>query len=189
MGALGIGAALPAGPATTQEAVVSPQGRCVVMGERPTREELPRALQLGDDCLESGALEPGDKGLHRVEDECPQGSSLALNILFQFDSDALTIDAQRLLQTVATVMTDFPTCRFLLEGHTDATDPEEYHLDLSNRRAQAVEEHLRALKVEPERLSAVGYGETQLLFPEGPLTSDNRRVEIAIRGSVEEARR
>jgi hypothetical protein len=97
VGALGIGAALPAGPATTQEAVVSPQGRCVVMGERPTREELPRALQLGDDCLESGALEPGDKGLHRVEDECPQGSSLALNILFQFDSDALTIDAQRLL--------------------------------------------------------------------------------------------
>jgi outer membrane protein OmpA-like peptidoglycan-associated protein len=86
------------------------------------------------------------------------------------------------LQTVATVMTDFPTCRFLLEGHTDATGPEEYDLDLSNRRAHAVEEHLRTLKVEPELLSAVGYGETQLLFPEAPPTPDNRWVEIAIGG-------
>ena len=37
-------------------------------------------------------------------------------------------------------MGEFPTCRFMLEGHTDAYGPDAYNLDLSNRRAKAVEE-------------------------------------------------
>lgn len=118
----------------------------------------------------------------------PWASGRRANIPFQSDADALTIDAQEVLQGVAAVMTDFPTCRFLLEGYTDATSPEEYNLDLLNRRAQAVEAHLRALKVEAGRLSTVGYGETRLLLPEAPPTADNRRVEIAMGEPVEQGR-
>jgi outer membrane protein OmpA-like peptidoglycan-associated protein len=172
-------------PVLAQELITTPDGRCVVSyGDRqPTVEEMKRAL-LGDDCIRT-------RGLRRDESAatsptgatCPRGSSLALNIHFAFDSAVLTEEARRQLADVARVMGEFPTCRFVLEGHTDATGPEAYNLDLSNRRALAVEEHLMSLNVPPH-VAAVGRGETTLLVPEEPNAGKNRRVEVLIDGDA-----
>jgi hypothetical protein len=62
---------------------------------------------------------------------------------------------------------------------TNATSPQEYNPDLPNVSCRPVEAHLRALKVDPERLSAIGSGDASLLFPKVPLRADNCRVEIA----------
>jgi OOP family OmpA-OmpF porin len=170
--------------ATAQETIIAPDGRCVVSyGDRqPTADEMKQALELGENCLRT-------RGLRRestTQDErmsCPRGSSLALNIRFEFDSAVLTDDARRQLEEVAEVMGEFPTCRFMLEGHTDAYGPDAYNLSLSDRRAKAVEERLTSLHVQPQRLDAVGLGKTRPLLPEAPYAGENRRVEIMIEGN------
>ena len=85
--------------AMAQETMIAPDGRCVVSyGDRqPTVDEMKHALELGENCLrtrglrrESSAAEPGTS--------CPRGSSLALNISFEFNSAILTEDARRQLE-------------------------------------------------------------------------------------------
>jgi outer membrane protein OmpA-like peptidoglycan-associated protein len=168
-----------------QETIITPDGRCVVSyGDRqPTVEEMKHALELGENCFRTRGLrrEPNPVA---TEGACPRGSSLALNIHFQFDSAALTEEARRQLQQVAEVMGEFPTCRFMLEGHTDAYGPDAYNLDLSNRRALAVEEHLTRLRIQAQRLVAVGLGKTRPLRPDAPYADENRRVEIMIDGNA-----
>ena len=168
-----------------QETIITPDGRCVVSyGDRqPTVEEMKHALELGPNCLRTRGLrrETSPAG---TPGTCPRGSSLALNIHFEFDSAALTEDARHQLEQVAQVMGEFPTCRFMLEGHTDAYGPDAYNLDLSNRRALAVEEHLATLNVQAQRLVAVGLGKTRPLRPDAPFAGENRRVEIMIDGNA-----
>jgi outer membrane protein OmpA-like peptidoglycan-associated protein len=168
-----------------QETIITPDGRCVVSyGDRqPTVEEMKHALELGENCFRTRGLrrEPSPVA---TEGACPRGSSLALNIHFQFDSAVLTEEARRQLQQVAEVMGEFPTCRFMLEGHTDAYGPDSYNLDLSNRRALAVEEHLTRLRIQAQRLVAVGLGKTRPLRPDAPYADENRRVEIMIDGNA-----
>jgi outer membrane protein OmpA-like peptidoglycan-associated protein len=70
----------------------------------------------------------------------------------------------------------------LLEGHTDSTGSEEYNLELSRKRSQAVASYLATQNVNPTRFTTVGYGESQPIasneIPEG--RAQNRRVEVAI---------
>ena len=171
-------------PVLAQETIMTPD-RCVVSyGDRqPTVEEMKHALELGENCLKTRGLRREDSAV-ATGAPCPRGSSLALDIRFEFDSALLTENARRQLEQVAQVIGEFPTCRFMLEGHTDAHGPDAYNLDLSNRRAQAVEEHLTALNIQAQRLAAVGQGETRPLVPDAPYAGENRRVEIMIDGGV-----
>ena len=168
-----------------QETIITPDGRCVVnYGDRqPTVEEMKQALELGENCFKTRGLRRENSAVG-TEASCPRGSSLSLNIHFQFDSAVLTEDARRQLQQVAEVMGEFPTCRFMLEGHTDAYGPDAYNLELSNRRALAVEEQLTRLKIQAQRLVAVGLGKTRPLRPDAPYADENRRVEIMIDGNA-----
>jgi outer membrane protein OmpA-like peptidoglycan-associated protein len=168
-----------------QETIVAPDGRCVVSyGDRePTVDEMKRALELGEDCLRTRGLRR-ESSAAGADASCPRGSSLALNIRFAFDSADLTEDARRQLADVAQVMGEFPTCRFMLEGHTDAYGPDTYNLELSNERAKAVRQQLTTLDVEAQRLVAIGLGKKRPLLPEAPYAGENRRVEIMIDGGA-----
>ncbi|WP_160000722.1 OmpA family protein, partial [Roseomonas sp. 18066] len=71
--------------------------------------------------------------------------------------------------------------RFRIEGHTDSVGPAAMNLALSGRRALAVRALLvRYYGVDPARLEAVGYGDSQLLVPTGPEVPEmaNRRVQV-----------
>ena len=170
--------------AMAQEMIIAPDGRCVVSyGDRqPTVDEMKHALELGENCLRTRGLRR-ESSTQETRTSCPRGSSLALNIRFEFDSAVLTDDARRQLEEVAQVMGEFPTCSFMLEGHTDAYGPDAYNLNLSDQRAKAVEERLTGLNVQPQRLVAVGLGKTRPLLPDAPYAGENRRVEIMIDGS------
>ena len=73
--------------------------------------------------------------------------------------------------------------RILLEGHTDSVGTNEYNMELSQRRAQAVVNQLtKQFKIRPKRLTALGFGE---IYPVASnLTekgkSKNRRVSLFI---------
>lgn len=98
-------------------------------------------------------------------------------MLFDFDSATLKAGAYPELDRVATVLNKYPKTTILIQGHTDASGPEDYNQALSEKRAQAVKNALIQRGVQEVRLYAVGYGESQ------PISSDpaaNRRVTIVI---------
>ncbi|OBS51385.1 hypothetical protein A8B73_16550 [Methylosinus sp. 3S-1] len=68
---------------------------------------------------------------------------------------------------------------FLIMGHTDARGSAKLNQKLSERRANAVKKVLVAeYGVAPERLVAVGYGQTHLKNPNDGFASENRRVQV-----------
>ena len=69
-----------------------------------------------------------------------------------------------------------------VQGHTDERGDDAYNLDLSDRRAHAVEKYLTDKGVDAKRLTAQGYGETQPLIREHNerAWSKNRRVAFLI---------
>jgi outer membrane protein OmpA-like peptidoglycan-associated protein len=107
-----------------------------------------------------------------------------LEVRFEFDSADLTPMAQAILDNLATALTtDLAPYRFVLEGHTDAVGGDGYNLTLSERRAEAVQRYLLELyRIEPERMTAIGKGERELLLPDQPTAAPNRRVRVVNRG-------
>jgi outer membrane protein OmpA-like peptidoglycan-associated protein len=76
--------------------------------------------------------------------------------------------------------------RILIEGHTDSDGSNEYNLELSSLRAEAVRSVLVAGGVSPDRIETRGYGETRPIAPNTSASgkAQNRRVEIVIEGSA-----
>ncbi len=98
-------------------------------------------------------------------------------VLFDFDSAQLKPGGQVELNRVAEVLKRYNQTTITVEGHTDSTGPEEYNLQLSQRRAQAVKDALIQRGVEEWRVKAVGFGESQ---PSSSSNAQNRRVNIRI---------
>jgi OOP family OmpA-OmpF porin len=88
----------------------------------------------------------------------------------------------RVLNQVAQLLTDYPSMRLSIEGHTDSNGSDDFNQKLSDNRANAVKEYLGTLGIALDRLEAVGFGESK------PIASNrtargketNRRVEFRI---------
>ena len=106
------------------------------------------------------------------------------DILFAVDSAVLSADAKYSLDDFARVMLDFPKTAILIQGHTDSTGTEEYNQRLSERRAEAVFNHLALREVDPSRMRPIGYGEGYPVADNTTSTgrAQNRRVSILVRG-------
>lgn len=99
------------------------------------------------------------------------------DVFFDFDSSILKPGAYAEVGRVADVLNRYPQTTIRVEGHTDATGPETYNQQLSERRAQAVQSALVQRGVDSRRVYTVGFGESQ------PISSNNaanRRVNIVI---------
>uniref|UniRef100_UPI0011AE2E58 OmpA family protein n=1 Tax=Methylobacterium sp. B34 TaxID=95563 RepID=UPI0011AE2E58 len=72
---------------------------------------------------------------------------------------------------------------FLIAGHTDAKESEQYNQRLSEARAKAARDHLIFFyDIDPKRLQAIGYGKSRLIAPSEPDSAINRRVQILNQG-------
>jgi len=80
------------------------------------------------------------------------------------------------------VLMDAPELRIRVEGHTDSQGDEEQNVSLSQARAEAVVRHLLALRVDKERLEAIGFGPSRPVDTNRTESgrSNNRRVELHI---------
>lgn len=106
------------------------------------------------------------------------------NILFDFDQAVLRPEVEEALSKIADVLARYPDIKFYVEGHTDNLGSDDYNLDLSRRRAQAVANFLGEHGVASERMEIAGYGETQ---PKADNETEegrqlNRRVDLVIPG-------
>ena len=133
---------------------------------------------------------PGTPAGANVDDRGCLVSIELTDVEFEFDSFELTANAKtyvdRIAEEIMSQVDPQGQGRLELRGHTDSRGAESYNQRLSERRAQAVLDHM--LEVEPgleayrSRISAIGFGESQ------PIASNdtdegrqrNRRVEFHI---------
>ncbi|MFZ1694494.1 MAG: OmpA family protein [Flavobacteriales bacterium] len=119
--------------------------------------------------------------IHQVEPAV--GTRVRLdNVQFEFDKAELLPGYEKELEKLVDLMTDFPYLRVEIEGHTDDQGSDEYNLKLSDARAKAVVDYLLKKKVEKERLTWKGYGESKPLQPNTNEANRaiNRRVEFRV---------
>ncbi len=91
---------------------------------------------------------------------------LAADTLFEFDKSVLTPAAETNLKRTAELVRQGGRGTVTIIGHTDAKGDEEYNLDLSRRRADAVAAWLRAQPGMNGRAFAVeGHGEAEPIAP------------------------
>ena len=114
--------------------------------------------------------------------------------LFAFDSADL--QPSEILAKLATLLKRNPKATFTIEGYTDSIGTDEYNLDLSQRRAEAVKQYLaQTLAIDPNRIKTRGYGASKFIvsphfLPPNASQADydfeigrqhlNRRVVISI---------
>lgn len=124
----------------------------------------------------------------RLEPLYEIGKAIAIqNIHYDFDKDNIRKDAARILDELVRTLRDNPTLEIELGSHTDSRGIDVYNLDLSQRRARSVVNYLVSRGISRTRLTAKGYGETQLLnrCKNGVKCSEaehqaNRRTEFKI---------
>ena len=109
------------------------------------------------------------------------------NIYYDYDDDKILLDAEQDLNVILELMNEYPDMVIELSSHTDARGLTKYNEDLSQRRANSAKSWLLSRGVTDERITAVGYGESQILNQcvNGVKCSDeehrfNRRTEFKI---------
>ncbi len=110
-------------------------------------------------------------------------------VFFETARAVIMADSHALLSEVANLLLASPRITLLeVAGHTDAQGPDDYNLELSQARADAVVSYLRSQGVAASRLQASGYGETAPIADEASEQgrAQNRRVEFNIKGSAPE---
>jgi len=83
------------------------------------------------------------------------------DIHFDFDKSTLKPEAQIILKRNIQILKDNPKAQVRIAGYTSASGTEEYNQKLSERRARSVQEYLvNEGIITPDRLSTIGYGES-----------------------------
>ena len=107
----------------------------------------------------------------------------AKNIEFETGSDRIRTTSFKDLDNVVAIMNQYKDLKVNIDGHTDNVGKESANVDLSMRRAIAVNDYLVKKGVNQNRLAASGYG------PSKPVATNNtaegrqknRRVELNIK--------
>jgi len=135
-------------------------------------------------------LDSDGDGILDSADQCPNtprgadvnsvGCWIVKGLRFDFNSAVVKPEYHPLLERVADILKENPGLRVEIQGHTDSIGPEEYNMQLSKERAQAVADYLAGHGICPDLMIVVGVGEAD------PVASNdteegrakNRRVQI-----------
>lgn len=118
-----------------------------------------------------------------------KGTVLVLeHIYFDFNKSEIKPEAYQDLNLLENYMKKHPTAKIEIAGHTDSKGNARHNHNLSQRRAEAIRQHLISTGIKASRLVAVGYGEDKPIAPnENEDGTDNpegrklnRRTEVII---------
>lgn len=125
-----------------------------------------------------------------IEQKEDQTLVLSGDVLFDFDSDQLTLEGQRALDRVAqSVLSEFNSPSMLIVGYTDRFGSAAYNLELSQSRADTVADYLADEGIQRAEIRTMGRGAADPLVecPGAVATQSvtdclrpNRRVEITV---------
>ena len=104
------------------------------------------------------------------------------NLFFDYNKSIIQPESYSELRRMADVLRRNQTVRIMINGHTDDVGSDDYNLQLSKDRAQAVLEYFVNQGVQSSQIETQGLGKTQPVAPndsnEG--RQKNRRVEFII---------
>jgi len=112
------------------------------------------------------------------------GSIVLRDVYFELNKATLLPESQDKLDEAGQALEKFGDLKLEVQGHTDSRGTAKYNEKLSRERAAAVRDYLLAhFHLAPDNLTAVGYGESQLVV--SPEKSDedyamNRRVVLKV---------
>ncbi|MBT8214207.1 MAG: OmpA family protein, partial [Acidimicrobiia bacterium] len=116
-----------------------------------------------------------------IDDDAISGN-LRGGATFGVASARLTPELESLLDIAAGILLRNPGVGAIIEGHTDSRGRADDNLGLSEDRALAAARYLEARGVAPQRLTAVGYGETSPIADNSTAEgrAENRRIEFVL---------
>lgn len=85
------------------------------------------------------------------------------SIYYDFDDDKILPQSEPDLQFLTDLMQQYPDMKIELSSHTDAQGRSDYNEKLSQRRADSAKKWIVAKGITSDRITAVGYGEKQIL--------------------------
>jgi outer membrane protein OmpA-like peptidoglycan-associated protein len=108
--------------------------------------------------------------------------TLKSDFSFDFDSAVIKPGAEDEIARIAAVLIKYPQTNISIEGHTDSKGAEEYNMDLSKNRAEAVKASLIGRGLTSSRLQTIGFGESKPVATNDTEAGrqQNRRVRIVI---------
>ncbi len=124
-----------------------------------------------------------NKGCPKVKEAALKVFEKALNgVKFQSGKDKLTGSSRPILNQVVAIMRENPSYNLKIKGHTDSSGDDAKNMELSTKRAKAVEKYLIDNGVAETRLTADGFGETIPVADNKTSKGRalNRRVELQV---------
>jgi OOP family OmpA-OmpF porin len=104
------------------------------------------------------------------------------NVYFDVDKATIKPESYKQLDDLVELMKLKKGMEIEIAGHTDNTGSKEHNLELSQARAEAVKKYLVKKGIDPKRIVAKGYGDSEPIAtndtPEG--RAKNRRIEVRI---------
>ena len=158
-----------------EEAYINPDGTINFKKLKPNTNYFVRVSKEGYDVQEKMITTDSSSKpmefifkMHKTEKPVTIGSDLAKtfnisNIYFDLDKSNIRKDAAVDLAKVVEVMKENPTMKISIRSHTDSRQTDAYNLRLSERRAQSTMQWMIKNGISADRLTAKGYGESQLI--------------------------
>jgi OmpA-OmpF porin, OOP family len=137
-----------------------------------------------EDTCPTEAGTKANKGCPEVKEEVKQLFAQALTgVKFETGKDIIKTESYTILDNVVKVMNENPSYKLRIFGHTDNVGDPAKNLDLSDRRAKAVQKYLTDKGVNAARLlSAQGKGDKEPIADNATKEgrAQNRRVEFKV---------
>ena len=136
----------------------------------PDQLETPNGYQDSDGC-------PDD-----VPKAVKRFTGVIKGITFRSNSDVILRSSNRTLDAAVKVLQEYPDLKLEIQGHTDDIADDDYNMELSQRRADAVKAYFVGKGIDEARLIAKGFGETQPVVAKKTRAAraKNRRVEFKL---------
>lgn len=105
------------------------------------------------------------------------------NIYYDLDKWDIRPDAAKVLDSLVLIMQDNPEIFIELGSHTDSRAPDDYNMELSQKRAKSAVDYIISKGVKQDRIVAKGYGESKLIIANASTEDQhqkNRRTEFKV---------
>ena len=174
-------------PDSDNDGVFDDEDKCPTLAGSKDHEGCPDTDKDGvydnEDVCKTTPGPKENKGCPVIKEEVKKKIALAAKgIFFETASDKIQASSFDDLDKLAEILNEYPDAKVSIEGHTDSDGDDAKNLDLSKLRADAVKAYLSTHGITAERMSTIGYGETQ------PIASNtsragkakNRRVDFKL---------
>ena len=182
-------AALKGCPDADGDGVADKDDKCPTVAGPKENAGCPWPDTDGDGVLDKDDKCPDVRGTV-ANQGCPEVSEEVIKtlnnygkvILFNSGKSTFQKGTYTVLQSITSILKEYPYSKFMIEGHCDSDGSNEMNQTLSENRAAAVKNYLVENGIAADRLRSTGFGETKPIATNKTAKGKalNRRVEISL---------